>query len=147
MFDAAKLADELRAEQERAQVVEQDRKDLEHRIHEIQIQLDEAEQNALKWGRKMISKLESRVKELEAEMDSEQRRLGDAMKNYKKTDRAIKEYQFRQDEDRKNAERMQELVEKLQSQVRSLGLDSLNWHSTSQKCFYSIPGENLQKAD
>jgi len=117
MFDAAKLADELRTEQEHAQIIEQERKDLEQRIHDIQIQLDEAEQNALKWGRKMIAKLESRIKELEGELDSEQRRLGDAMKNFKKTDRAIKEYQFRQDEDRKNAERMQDLVEKLQGQV------------------------------
>ncbi len=121
MFDAAKLADELREEQEHAQLIEQDRKELEMRIHEIQIQLDEAEQNALKWGRKMIAKLEARVKELEGELDSEQRRLGDALKNYRKTDRAIKEYQFRQDEDRKNAERMQDLVEKLQSQVGGLG--------------------------
>jgi len=118
MLDAAKLADELRMEQEHAQAMEQDRKELEARIHDIQIQLDEAEQNALKWGRKMIAKLEGRIKELEGELDSEQRRLGDAMKNFKKTERGIKEYQFRQDEDRKNAERMQELVDKLQQQVQ-----------------------------
>jgi hypothetical protein len=117
MLDAAKIADELRAEQEHAQRIELDRKDLEQRVHDIQIQLDEAEQNALKWGRKMMAKLESRIKELEGELDSEQRRLGDALKNYRKTERGIKEYQFRQDEDRKNAERMQDLVEKLQQQV------------------------------
>ena len=117
MLDAAKLADELRAEQEHAQAMEQDRKDMELRVHDIQIQLDEAEQNALKWGRKMIGKLENRIKELEGELDGEQRRLGDAMKNYRKTERGIKEYQFRQDEDRKNSERMQDLVDKLQQQV------------------------------
>jgi len=117
MLDAAKIADELRSEQEHAQRIEQDRKELEQRVHDIQIQLDEAEQNALKWGRKMMSKLEARIKELESELDSEQRRLGDAMKNFRKTERGIKEYQFRQDEDRKNSERMQDLVEKLQQQV------------------------------
>ena len=79
MLDAAKLADELRAEQEHAQAMEQDRKDMELRVHDIQVQLDEAEQNALKWGRKMIGKLENRIKELEGELDGEQRRLGDAM--------------------------------------------------------------------
>ena len=65
----------------------------------------------------MIAKLETRIKELEGELDGEQRRLGDAMKNYRKTERQIKEYQFRNDEDRKNAERMQDLVDKLQQQV------------------------------
>ena len=113
--------------QEAAQAMEQDRKDMEQRVHDLQIQLDEAEQNALKWGRKMIGKLENRIKELEGEMDSEQRRLGDAMKNYRKTERGIKEYQFRQDEDRKNAERMQDLVDKLQQQVRIITLSCHYW--------------------
>ena len=43
----------------------------------------------------MIAKLENRIKELEGELDGEQRRLGDAMKNYRKTERQIKEYQFK----------------------------------------------------
>eukprot|EP00095_Tigriopus_kingsejongensis_P003885 maker-scaffold603_size126491-snap-gene-0.28 protein:Tk03885 transcript:maker-scaffold603_size126491-snap-gene-0.28-mRNA-1 annotation:"myosin heavy muscle isoform x19" len=119
MMDAAKIAEELRYEQELAQMLEKERKDLEARAHEIQIQVDDAEQNAVKWGRKMVAKLESRVKELESEMDTEQRRLGDATKNFRKADRGIKEYTFRQEEDRKNAERMQELVDKLQNQVRN----------------------------
>lgn len=58
-----------------------------------------------------------RVKELENELDSEQRRLGDATKNFRKADRGIKEYTFTQEEDRKNAERMTELVDRLQQQV------------------------------
>ena len=60
MLDAAKLADELRAEQEAAQGLEHDRKDLETRAHEMQVSLDEAEANAIKWGRKMVAKLETR---------------------------------------------------------------------------------------
>ncbi len=83
MLDAAKLADELRSEQEAAQMAERDRKDLEARAHDLQINLDEAEANAIKWGRKMVAKLEARAKDLEAELDSEQRRLGDATKNYR----------------------------------------------------------------
>ena len=72
----------------------------------------------MKWGRKMAAKLENRIRELESEMDSEQRRLGDATKNFRKGDRMIKEYTYKADEDRKNAERMQDLVDKLQQQVR-----------------------------
>ena len=119
MLDAAKLAEELRFEQENAIQLERDRKDYEQRVHELQCQLDDAEQNAIKWGKKMAAKLESRIKDLEAELDGEQRRLGDATKNFKKADRGIKELTFRQNEDRKNAERMQELIEKLQNQVRA----------------------------
>ena len=100
MLDAAKLAEELRYEQENAQLLERERKELEARAHDVQVKTDEAEQNAIKWGRKMVAKLESRVKELEAELDSEQRRLGDATKNFRRADRGIKEYTFRQDEDR-----------------------------------------------
>ena len=61
---------------------------------------------------------ENRIRELESEMDSEQRRLGDATKNFRKADRMIKEYTYKADEDRKNAERMQDLVDKLQQQVQ-----------------------------
>jgi predicted Holliday junction resolvase-like endonuclease len=63
------------------------------------------------------TRLVHRVKELEQELDSEQRRLGDATKNFRKADRGIKEYSFRQEEDRKNAERMTELVDRMQDQV------------------------------
>jgi len=119
MLDAAKLAEELRVEQENAQGLERDRKDLEIRAHDLQVSLDEAEANAIKWGRKMVAKLEARAKDIEAELDGEQRRLGDATKNLRKCERGVKELTFRQDEDRKNAERMQDLVDKLQQQVRT----------------------------
>merc|ERR1719384_2620306 len=43
--------------------------------------LDEAEANALKGGKKAMNKLDTRIRELESEMDAENRRLGDAQKN------------------------------------------------------------------
>ena len=48
MVDAARLADELRNEQEMAQVYERDRKLLECQVKDMQVRLDEAETNALK---------------------------------------------------------------------------------------------------
>merc|ERR1712128_185830 len=119
MMDAAQLADELRSEQGHAQVLEKERREQEARAKDLQVQLDDAETNAIKWGRKMVAKMESRCRELEAELDSEQRRCGDAHKNFRKAERGIKEYTFKSDEDRKNAERMQDLVEKLQQQIRT----------------------------
>ncbi|XP_026327805.1 myosin heavy chain, muscle isoform X36 [Hyposmocoma kahamanoa] len=119
MVDAARLADELRAEQEHAQTQEKLRKALEQQIKELQVRLDEAEANALKGGKKAIQKLEQRVRELENELDGEQRRHADAQKNLRKAERRIKELTFQADEDRKNHERMQDLVDKLQQKIKT----------------------------
>jgi myosin heavy chain 6/7 len=119
MIDAARLADELRAEQENAQVLERERKLLEAQAKDMQARLDDAEQNALKGGKKAMSKLESRIRELESEMDAESRRLGDAQKNLRKSERKIKELTFQGDEDRKNHERMQALIDQLQGKIKS----------------------------
>ena len=117
MLDAAKLSDELRLEQDSTNRLEAERKVAEHQIHELQARLDEAEANALKNGKKAAAKLESRIKELEAELDIEQRRLGDASKNLRKSERRIKELDFQYEEDRKQQEHMQDLVDKLQQKV------------------------------
>merc|ERR1712029_1124466 len=83
MLDAAKLADELRMEQDNTNRLDAERKVSEHQIHELQARLDEAEANALKNGKKAAAKL-----------DAEQRRLGDASKNLRKSERRIKELDF-----------------------------------------------------
>merc|ERR1711881_407760 len=101
MIDAARLADELRTEQELAQVFERDRKLYECQVKDMQGRLDEAETNALKGGKKAINKMESRIRELESEVD--------AAKNLRKSERRIKELTYASDEDRKNQERMQAL--------------------------------------
>ena len=107
MIDEARLADELRAEQELAQSLDRDRKLLEAQVKDLQTRLDDAEQNALKGGKKAMSKMDIRIRELESELDAENRRLSDAQKNLRKSERRIKELTYQQDEDRKNHERMQ----------------------------------------
>merc|ERR1711902_303696 len=76
MVDAARLADELRVEQDTAQELEKGRKLLEAQSKDMQQRLDEAETNALKGGKKAMNKMETRIRELESEMDAENRRLG-----------------------------------------------------------------------
>merc|ERR1712226_1568218 len=98
MVDAARLADELRAEQDMAQALERDRKLLECQVKEMQTRLDEAETNALKGGKKAMNKMETRIRELESEMDAENRRLADSQKNLRKSERRIKELTFASDE-------------------------------------------------
>ncbi|XP_042857492.1 myosin heavy chain, muscle-like [Penaeus japonicus] len=119
MVDAARLADELRAEQEHAQTQEKMRKGLEVSMKELQTRLEEVENNAMKLGKKAVAKLESRVRELEGQLDDEARRHADAQKNLRKCERRIKELTFQSDEDKKNHERMQDLVDKLQQKIKT----------------------------
>merc|ERR1712020_792311 len=119
MIDAARLADELRGEQETAMMLERDKKLLEAQVKDAQNRLDEAEQTALKGGRKAMTKMETRVRELESELDAENRRLGDAQKNIRKSERHVKELTYTIDEDKKNQERMQALIDQLQGKIKS----------------------------
>ena len=57
----------------------------------------------------------NKLTELESEIDAENRRMADALKNLRKSERRIKEMSYATDEDRKNHERMQALVDQLQS--------------------------------
>merc|ERR1711973_543545 len=84
MIDAARLADELRCEQDTAMTLEKDRKLLEAQCKDAQSRADEAEVNALKGGKKAMMKMEIRVRELESELDAENRRFGDSSKNLAK---------------------------------------------------------------
>merc|ERR1719273_960659 len=61
MVDAARLADELRAEQEAALGLEKNRRLGEAQVKDMQTKLDEADMNALKGGKKAMNKLESRI--------------------------------------------------------------------------------------
>merc|ERR1712181_191157 len=119
MIDAARLADELRAEQDQAMGLDRDRKLLEAQVKGAANRVDEAEQNALKGGKKAIAKMETRIRELESEIDAENRRQADAQKNLRNSERHIKELTYQQDEDRKNHERMQSMIDQLQGKVKS----------------------------
>merc|ERR1719151_272327 len=119
MIDAARLADELRSEQELAQALERERKLLEAQVKDTQGRVDEAQTNALKGGKKAMTRMDTRIRELESEMDAETRRNADSQKNLRKSERKIKELTYSQDEDRKNHERMQGLIDQLQGKIKS----------------------------
>merc|ERR1712176_1256500 len=119
MVDAARLADELRCEQELSMALEKERKLLEAQCKDTGARADEAEVSALKGGRKAMIKMETRIRELESELDAESRRNTDVFKNLRKDERSIKELTFGADEDKKNHERMQALIDQLQGKVKS----------------------------
>merc|ERR1739847_29583 len=106
MVDAARLADELRCEQELAMNLEKDKKLLEAQCKDASTRADEALIDQLQGKVKSYKKMETRIRELESELDAETRRFGDINKNLRKSERSIKELTFAADEDRKNHERM-----------------------------------------
>lgn len=59
------------------------------------------------------------MRELETELDNEQRRHAETQKNMRKADRRLKELAFQTDEDRKNQERLQDLADKLQNKIKT----------------------------
>ncbi|CAB1349696.1 unnamed protein product [Coregonus sp. 'balchen'] len=117
--DAAMMAEELKKEQDTSAHLERMKKNMEQTIKDLQHRLDEAEQIAMKGGKKQIQKLEARVRELESEVEMEQRRSSDSVKGVRKYERRIKELTYQTEEDRKNLSRLQDLVDKLQLKVKS----------------------------
>ncbi|XP_066538403.1 uncharacterized protein [Hoplias malabaricus] len=117
--DAAMMAEELKKEQDTSAHLERMKKNMEQTIKDLQHRLDEAEQIAMKGGKKQVQKLEARVKELENEVEIEQRKASDSVKGIRKYERRIKELTYQTEEDRKNLARLQDLVDKLQLKVKS----------------------------
>merc|ERR1712042_418621 len=97
MVDAARLADELRAEQDHVT----------------------GQANAKRTLEAQLAELEMRIRELESELGSTQCRTSENMKAYQRTERKVKELEFAQDEDKKNQERMSDLAGKLQQKIKT----------------------------
>uniref|UniRef100_A0A4W5MEC7 Myosin motor domain-containing protein n=1 Tax=Hucho hucho TaxID=62062 RepID=A0A4W5MEC7_9TELE len=117
--DAAMMAEELKKEQDTSSHLERMKKNLEVTVKDLQHRLDEAENLAMKGGKKQLQKLESRVRELETEVEAEQRRGADAVKGVRKYERRVKELTYQTEEDKKNVVRLQDLVDKLQMKVKA----------------------------
>ncbi|KAJ8384938.1 hypothetical protein AAFF_G00197460 [Aldrovandia affinis] len=63
--------------------------------------------------------LNKKVRELEAEVENEQKRGIDAVKGVRKYERRVKELTYQTEEDKKNVARLQDLVDKLQLKVKA----------------------------
>merc|ERR1712157_94298 len=85
-------------EQDQSSHLERMKKNMEGNVKDLQHRLDEAEQVALKGGRKQVQKMEARARKLE---------------------RKVKEVTYQAEEDKKNLARIQDLVDKLQVKVKT----------------------------
>merc|ERR1711970_1139900 len=118
MVDAARLADELRAEQDHTNNESRAKRSLETQLGEMESRLADAEDAAIRNGKAAMSKLEMRVRELEVELGNTQAHTSECVKGYQRTERKVKELIFSQEEDRKNQDRMSELANKLQQKIK-----------------------------
>merc|ERR1712096_31995 len=119
MVDAARLADELRAEQDHATSLAASRNSLTNSLGELEGRLADAETAAMKGGKTAMAKLEMKIRELEAELASTQSRTGEAGKAFQRAERKAKELAFAQGEDRKNQDKMSDLAGKLQMKIKT----------------------------
>ena len=119
MVDAARLADELRAEQDHTMNMDKAKRALETQMNEVEMRLADAEEMAIKGGRAAMAKLESRIRELEVELGNVQTKTSETSKCYQKCERHVKELQFQREEDGKNHDRLADLANKLQQKIKS----------------------------
>merc|ERR1711892_1181832 len=99
MVDAARLADELRAEQDHTNSESRSKRGLETQLGEMETRLTDAEEAAIRCGRSAMQKLEMRVWDLEVELGNTQTRTSECTKGHQRTERTVKELLFSQDEE------------------------------------------------
>merc|ERR1712076_296301 len=119
MVDAARLADELRAEQDHASAQASSKQSLNNQFGQLEARLSDAENAAARGGKAAMAKLENKVHELEAELAGTQARTGESAKAYQRAERKCKELAFTAGEDKKNQDRMTDLASKLQSKIKT----------------------------
>merc|ERR1719468_1481241 len=119
MVDAARLADELRAEQDHVTQQANAKKALESQLGDMESRLNDANEHAMRGGRQAMAKLESRVRALELELGAVQSRTSESAKAHQKAERKIKELAFANDEDHKNQDQLSELASKLQQKIKT----------------------------
>ncbi|XP_014221217.1 paramyosin, long form [Trichogramma pretiosum] len=107
----------LHEEQERIVKIETIKKSLEIEVKNLSVRLEEVEANAIVGGKRIISKLEARIRDLELELDEEKRRHAETVKILRKKERNIKEVMIQVEEDAKNIALLQESLDKTTQKV------------------------------
>merc|ERR1711868_62189 len=91
MVDAARLADELRAEQDHTNTQTKAKRALETQLSELEQKFADANENAIRGGRAAMAKLETRIRELEVELGNVQAKTAENQKAFQKSERRVKE--------------------------------------------------------
>jgi len=79
----------------------------------LTVRLEEVETNALVGGKRIISKLEARLRDFELELDEEKRRHAETTKILRKKERSVKELMMQVEEDQTSVTLLQEALDKV----------------------------------
>ncbi|KAF4531499.1 hypothetical protein B566_EDAN004095 [Ephemera danica] len=107
----------LHDEQERVVKIESIKKSLEIEVKNLSVRLEEVETNAIVGGKRIISKLEARIRDIELELDEEKRRHAESIKILRKKERQVKEVMVQIEEDQKTIALLQECNDKANSKI------------------------------
>ncbi|CAL1296432.1 unnamed protein product [Larinioides sclopetarius] len=110
--------DLLIEEQERVLKMESIKKSLEQEVRTLQVRIEEVETNALAGGRRVVSKLEARIRDIELELDEEKKRHAETVKIMRKKEHRVKELLLQTEEDHKTITMLNDAVEKLTEKVK-----------------------------
>ena len=116
----ARLNDELRNEQENYRNAETLRKQLEVEIREITVRLEEAEQFAQREGKRMVAKLQARLRDLESELEMEQRRSRELAAHNRKVERQLNEIRVQAEDDHRVRQELTDQVSTLTMRIKTL---------------------------
>jgi chromosome segregation ATPase len=116
-IELKQTVEHLHEEQERIVKIETIKKSLEIEVKNLSVRLEEVEANAVIGARRIISKLEGRLRDLEAELDEEKRRHAETIKILRKKERTVKEIVIQCEEDQKNINLLQEQLDKATQKI------------------------------
>merc|ERR1712117_927972 len=119
MVDAGRLVDELRSEQDHAAAQEKSARTTEVSLMEMQKKAEEASFAMARGAAQIPAKLEARTHEIELELNRTIQQTDEVHKTITKGERRVKELLFQQEENKKNQDRITDLVEKLQQKIKS----------------------------
>jgi len=111
--ELTRTIDVLHEEQERIVKIESIKKSLEIEVKQLSVRLEEVEANALVNGKRIISKLEARLRDMELELDEEKRRHSETIKILRKKERNIKEIMISIEEQNQQIALLQEALDKV----------------------------------
>jgi len=123
----------LHEEQERIVKIETIKKSLEIEVKNLAVRLEEVEANAIVGGKRIISKLEARMRDLELELDEEKRRHAETIKILRKKERTVKEVIIQCEEDQKNISLLQDSLDKTTQKVNIYKRQLQEQEGTSQQ--------------
>ena len=119
MVDAGRLADELRSEQDHTAAQEKATRTTEVCLTEIQKKAEEASFAIARGATQIPAKLDAKVGDLELELNKTIQQTDEVHKTITKGERKVKELLFQQEENKKNQDRITDLVDKLQQKIKS----------------------------